>query len=386
MTKTSFSLDVQAQGDVLRCSEPAQVVVPLSGHSTKTVKKKTEVAPGTLVADHPGKNTGDAHAPIAGVVADINANGVTIKAQEVEAASEPVKTDGLSGDELKAALKALGVDTLPYLKASTLVVNALNPEPGVAIASWLLANKNAEVAKGVAAIKALTGAGDCKLVSAQGSSAALEGCSVTQVPAVYPNSVHALVIKAATGKEMPDDVLCVDAHTCYRIGQALQTGMPVTEVLLSVEGKIVQAKVGQPVKEVLDAAGVTVNEHDDVILGGPMRGESVQNLTEGVPKDAYAVTVVRAGEFPPVTDEPCLNCGNCIAACPARIQPNMIARYAEFKKYGDTRGYGIDYCFECGLCGFWCTARRPLLQYIRLAKQELAAEAAQLASCALNEE
>ena len=117
-----------------------------------------------------------------------------------------------------------------------------------------------------------------------------------------------------------------------------------------------------------------------------MRGEALPNLETPLPKDAFALTVVPAGAFPPVTDQACLNCGSCVAACPARIQPNMIARHAEFKNYGKTREYGIDYCFECGMCGFFCTTRRPLLQYIRLAKQELAAEAAQLASCAVNEE
>ena len=31
----------------------------------------------------------------------------------------------------------------------------------------------------------------------------------------------------------------------------------------------------------------------------------------------------------------------------------------------------IEQCFECGLCAVVCTARRPLLQYIRLAKNGL---------------
>ena len=29
-------------------------------------------------------------------------------------------------------------------------------------------------------------------------------------------------------------------------------------------------------------------------------------------------------------------------------------------------------CLECGLCGYVCIARRPVLQYIRLAKRKLA--------------
>lgn len=385
MTKTNFSLDVQAQGEALRCPDPAQVIVPLSGHSTKTVKKKAEVAPGTLVAEHPGKNTGDAHSPIAGVVADISASGVTITAQDVEAKAEPVNTKNLSDDDLKATLKSLGISTAAFTKAQNLIVNGLNPEPGVAIASYLLAQEVPLLNKGLEAVKRISCASSCHLVIAQNTQVSLDGCAVAQIEPVYPNSLDALVIKAALWKENPDDVLCVDVHTLYLIGKALDTGLPATETLVSVEGKIVAAKVGQPISEVLAAAGTTVQDHDAVILGGPLRGESIPSLTAGLPKEAFALTVVRVGEFPPVSDQPCVNCGECVAHCPARIRPNMIARYAEFKKYADTQGYGIDHCMECGLCGFWCTARRPMLQYIRLAKQELAAQAADLASCALNE-
>ncbi len=385
MIKTSFSLDLDPKGEVVRCPEPAQVVVPLAGHSTKTVKKKAEVAPGSLVADHPGKNTGDAHASIFGVVAEVGAKGVVINAQEVEAACEPISTQGLSGDALKNALKKLGIDTLPFTKAKTIIVNGLNPEPGMAIASYLLAQQSPLLSKGLDALKRLTGATTCKLVSASGKSASLEGCSAVQVSGVYPGSVHPLLVKAATGRESARETLCVDVHSLYLIGQAVETGLPVTTVLLSVGDKIVQAKVGQAIGEILQAAGVSIADNDSVILGGPLRGVAVPDLQTGLPKDAYALTVVRAGLFPEYTDTPCINCGNCVAHCPARIRPNMIGRYAEFKKYSDTRNYGIDSCFECGLCAYWCTARRPLLQYIRLAKQVLAAQDAQQASCALNE-
>ncbi len=385
MTKTSFSLDLEPQGQVLRCPAPSQVLVPIQGHNQKTVKKKAEVAPGTLVADHPGKNTGDVHASISGVVAEISAQGVLITAQDTEVKVEPIPTQNLGAEDLKAALKALGITTLALRKAKTVVVNGLNPEPGLVIADYLLTQQAGKLARGLQAVKLLTGADSCKLVSSRNRSASLDGCSTVTVPGQYPNSVSALAIKAATGQEMPKDVLCVDVHTLHQIGTVLESGLPLTEVLVSVQGKVVQARVGQALGEILACAGVPVGDQDSVILGGPLRGEAVESLSLGLPKDAFALTVVRQGEFPPVGDEACINCGACVAVCPARIQPNMVTRYSEFKLYDKSRENGIDACFECGLCGFWCTARRPMLQYIRLAKQELAAKDAQLASCALNE-
>jgi electron transport complex protein RnfC len=52
--------------------------------------------------------------------------------------------------------------------------------------------------------------------------------------------------------------------------------------------------------------------------------------------------------------------------------PGMISRCAEFKQFTRAEAYHIHSCIECGLCGYWCTAGRPLLHYIRLAKYELA--------------
>ena len=73
-------------------------------------------------------------------------------------------------------------------------------------------------------------------------------------------------------------------------------------------------------------------------------------------------------------DNPCINCGECALHCPARVLPGMISRAAEFSFFDRARGYGLDSCFECGICGYHCPGRRPLLQYIRLAKKELAAK------------
>ncbi|MFP4071236.1 MAG: NADH:quinone oxidoreductase subunit RnfC [Desulfovibrionales bacterium] len=381
MKKSHLSLDGRARENVVRCPDPVQVVVPLRGHSTKTVKKKAQVVPGSLIAEHPAKSIGDAHASISGIVTEVSATGIAIQAQEVDAAFEPVPLR-----DLKSGLKSLGISTGAFPQARTLVVNGLNPEPGTTIAAYLLEHRAPQVAEGLGAVKRLTGATSCTLVSSRKDGFTLEGCTGVRVDGVYPNSIHPLVIKAATGKELPDETLCVDVHTLFQIGWALETGMPVTEVLVGVGDTIVQAKVGQPVMDILQAAGVSVDDGDTVVFGGPMRGQALASPETGLPKDAFALTVVPAGEFARPTTQACLNCGCCVAHCPARIRPNMIGRFTEFQFYDRTREYGIDHCLECGLCTYWCTSRRPVLQYIRMARQELAAREEQVTSCTLNEQ
>jgi electron transport complex protein RnfC len=139
------------------------------------------------------------------------------------------------------------------------------------------------------------------------------------------------------------------------------------------------------VQELLGAAGATSGTDTKIALGGPMRGEAIFDLSAGVPKYCSAVTLVREGLFPSVQPNPCINCGECVLACPARIQPGMLSRFAEFKMFDSARSQHVGACLECGMCTFVCPANRPVLQYILLAKQFLAAQDADVATCRLQD-
>ena len=103
-------------------------------------------------------------------------------------------------------------------------------------------------------------------------------------------------------------------------------------------------------------------------------------LARGLDKHTTGVFVVEADSIPPLDgDSQCVNCGACALVCPARLAPDMLSRYAEFAKYDRCRAGHIEACMECGLCGYVCIARRPVLQYIRLAKHKLALEDNRLA-------
>jgi electron transport complex protein RnfC len=53
----------------------------------------------------------------------------------------------------------------------------------------------------------------------------------------------------------------------------------------------------------------------------------------------------------------------------------MLERFLEAGNYQDGADlYDLYSCVECGLCGFVCVSRIPILQYIKLAKHQLARE------------
>jgi len=393
-SKPNFNLLAGISGSLQEGPEPLTVCVPLRGHSTKSIKKKSPVAPGTLVAEHPDPDVGDVHSPIAGVVTEVTETAVVIAAGLAPPAKEgeeppaaapvtPLDLSELAGEELKRALKMLGVSTRPFPKASMLIVNGLNPEPGTGIAELILRDFRQTLERGFSVFEELVEPSETLLAVAEGSAASGNGGPVKTVPATYPNSLNPQVIKALTGRESARDVTVASVMELYAVGRVAETGMPLTDTVLTVGDGAYRVKVGTPVGVVLEHAGVTAAPLDRVVIGGPMRGRAVPSLDIGVSKDDYALLVVPHGAFPPVADKACINCGECTLICPARIMPGFVARYVEFEMYEKAREFNIDSCMDCGLCGYVCTARRPLLQLIRLGKEVLEIRASALSSCRL---
>ena len=156
-----------------------------------------------------------------------------------------------------------------------------------------------------------------------------------------------------------------------------ETGLPLVETVLTVgslrhSGNYI-VKDGCMVGELLDFAGIELREGDALVRGGPLRGESLDKLSRSVTRGSMGVFVVEAGTVPPMQGHaPCINCGACVLICPAHLSPNLLSRYAEFALHERARKAHVQACLECGLCGYVCIARRPVLQYIRLAKHKLA--------------
>jgi electron transport complex protein RnfC len=135
---------------------------------------------------------------------------------------------------------------------------------------------------------------------------------------------------------------------------------------------MISARIGTPLHEIFSACDVTVNEKDRIILGGPMAGSSIYSEHHPIQPDTDAVMIQDGKNLALVSDYPCINCGECIRICPAKIPVNMLVRFLEAGKYEQAaEEYELYSCVECGLCSFVCVSRMPILHYIKLAKYEL---------------
>lgn len=353
------------------------------------VTKKTLVHPRMRLAVHPSPLKGDAFSPIFGRISEINERSIFVEAvepnEEQRLAAEAVEKDKVDllalperGAELGKILKGLGLNTRSLGQdCKTLIINGLNPDPGVTWAEPMLLTHLDNLKAGLEVLRRLSPAEKILLAVPKEMRLHYHDIEVAHVPSQYPASVNALVVKAVTGKENPEGVGIVGLHNVWSLGRVARTGLPLIETVLTIgsfehSGNYI-VKEGSTIGELLHFANIELKNGDTLVRGGPLRGESLDRLDRSVTKGSTGVFVVEAGTIPPMQGHsPCINCGACVLICPARLSPSFLSRYAEFALHERNRAEHIECCLECGLCGYVCIARRPVLQYIRLSKHKLA--------------
>lgn len=398
MTKPRLNTSVEITNTIQTFPTPSSVRIPLSGKLKSVVKKKQIVGLGQVIAENPTKSAyglGFVHASIDGMVEDILPDSIQIgpipAPKEGEEASVPARPapsadlDSLAGEDLCRKLMELGVRTDRLHSARTLIINGLNPEPGVFVSEQLIKDASDTLKAGLQLLEKAIKPGTIKLVVASGKQLSLHGCTTVNASDAYPATIDPLVIYAATGAERPDNVDIISISDLYRFGRVAETKLPLVEAVIGLGDAVYRVPTGMRVQEVLDGADMPYGTDWKVVLGGPMRGMAIHDLAVGIPNECTAVTLVPQGVFPEVQPNACINCGECVLVCPARIQPGMLSRFAEFKMYESTKTEHVSACLECGMCTFVCPVNRPVMQYLLLAKQQLAASDEAVSTCRLQD-
>ena len=209
---------------------------------------------------------------------------------------------------------------------------------------------------------------------------------IVPVATKYPQGGEKQLIKAVTGREVPSKGLPFQAgavvhnvSTALAVTKAVRDGEPSIMRVVTVTGSIVRepknllVPVGTPFEYLFEAAGGFSEKPGKVLVGGPMMGVTQIDLTTPIVKTVTGLVAISqaASETPEYI--PCIKCARCVDVCPANLLPLRLEAFGMNEMWDEADEYGALDCIECGCCSYICPSKRPLLQYIRSAKREIAA-------------
>jgi len=274
----------------------------------------------------------------------------------------------------------------PEKPIHTIVISAMDTDLLVMTAQYTLASRLEEIQAGIGYLKTITGIDNIVLATAPDALQGFGeiGATVVAMDAAYPSGLPRLVVQKVLGEEIPNNKCFEDlgvsfftAEAVASIGRAFakkQLPLEKTITLIDKAGNrsLVSARIGTPIADLLKEHAIDLEERDRIILGGPMTGHSVFSADYPVQANTDAILIQDKADISLTSDYPCINCGDCVRTCPARIQVNLLVRFLEAGFYEEAvEEYDLDACLECGLCSFVCVSKIPIFQYIKLAKHEL---------------
>jgi electron transport complex protein RnfC len=389
---------------------------------TPTIAKRKEVKEGEIIGQVVKGLGVPLHSPVAGKVKDIGMSAHPMRTSapsitlEVDHGASPIvyeKNDweNQEAKELLAKVHEAGIIGIggagfpTHVKLNppadnpinTLILNGAECEPYITADHRQMLEHAAEVVEGAKIILKILGIQKCIIgiennkpdAIAAMIKAAKEGStsrflvSVNALKVKYPQGSEKQLIQAVTGRKVPAfalpsavGVVVHNVSTARAIYDAVALGKPLCEKVVTVSGKGIKrpanllVKIGTKVNDIVAYLGGITPGLTKIVMGGPMMGFAVSNLNIPVTKTTSAILFLTEDEIDTRPHSQCIRCGWCLDACPMGLEPKEIGIYVEANRAEDTEPLGVFECFECGSCAYVCPAKRPLVQFIRLAKMK----------------
>jgi len=405
---------------------PAELEIILGQHigapCSPTVAKRGEVGEGDLVAEVKKGLGVPLHAPVAGSIKAIGKSGhpirvsvpsITLKVDQAAGPREWTAADwqNLDSQELlkkvhEAGIVGIGGAGFPtHVKlkppadnpVDTLLLNGAECEPYITADHRVMLEQPAEVVEGALIMLKILGITECYIgiesnkpeaidsmtEAARAASGAEYQIKVVALEVKYPQGSEKQLIEAITSRKVPAmalpsavGVVVQNVSTTKAVRDAVVLGKPLIEKVVTISGLGIKrpanllVKVGTKLSDIVEYCGGTKPELARVVMGGPMMGFAVSSLDIPVTKTTSSILFLTEDELDTRPLSACIHCGWCLDACPMGLEPKEIGIYVEANRAEDTEQFGVFECFECGSCAYVCPAKRPLVQFVRLAKMK----------------
>ncbi|UTW46739.1 electron transport complex subunit RsxC [bacterium SCSIO 12696] len=407
---------------------PQQLIVPLNQHSgapaTPRVAVGDNVLKGQKIAAATGRVSATLHAPTSGTVTAISPqpvahpSGMTTpciiiasdgKEQWVDrqgttdfASQSPKQLLTTIREAGIAGMGGAGFPTDIKLSASengqtidTLIINATECEPYITADHQLMLSYPQQIVTGIQILAHILGQPQRILIGIEDNKAdaydvlepylADTSIQLVEFPTKYPSGGEKQLIQILTGKELPNGrlpadigIVCQNIGTAHAVYRAVVEGTPLISRITTVTGDAcrepqnLEVLIGTPIEQVLAHCGYQSEGNQPVVMGGPMMGFALHDLTAPVVKTTNCLLAPSSTEMPPPQPaQPCIRCGMCSEACPAGLLPQQLLWYAQSRNHQRLQAHNLFDCIECGACAYVCPSHIPLVQHYRAAKSEL---------------
>ncbi|WP_437887582.1 electron transport complex subunit RsxC [Phytobacter sp. V91] len=298
---------------------------------------------------------------------------------------------GLGGAGFPTGVKLKGGGDL----IETLIINAAECEPYITADDRLMQDCAAQIIEGVRILmhilqprQVLIGIEDNKPQAISMLRAVLANSHDIQlrvIPTKYPSGGAKQLTQILTGKQVPHGgrssdigILMQNVGTAYAIKRAIIDGEPLTERVVTLTGESINqpgnvwARLGTPVRHLLDNAGFCPGAEQLVIMGGPLMGFTLPWLDVPVVKITNCLLAPSASEMGEQQEEQgCIRCSACADACPADLLPQQLYWFSKGQQHDKATAHNLSDCIECGACAWVCPSSIPLVQYFRQEKAEI---------------
>lgn len=410
---------------IRRMPYPDELVLPLRQHAGKParacVKPGDRVERGDPVGLADGYVSVPVHASAAGTVTAVDwwphPDGSMVQAVRIKVDAHAMQMarprlvpewQGLTHEQVVKAVQDAGVVGLggaafpTHVKLAppkeyvvhTLIINGAECEPYLTSDHRTMVEYPERVHFGIRVMLHSLGLGKCVIGVERNKPdaiAALErtkpaDLDITILPLTvkYPQGAEKMLIQAVTGVEVPSGKLPVSVGVIVQnvgsvsaIAEVFETGLPLIERIVTVSGhglntpRNLIVPVGTKLRDLIAHCGGLTDDAAEVILGGPMMGQSVANLDAPVLKGTTGVVVLRRDEVRATEMYPCIHCGRCLDACPIFLNPSLLGDLARVGRYEEMSAEHLADCMLCGSCSYVCPSNIPLAQLFTASKAAL---------------